>query len=71
MNTDDDPDVFEMIHRELDAVPAESWTDNEARIILFVLREIRLARPPDFSAPPRAVSKCRFQPDSLLGCHSN
>ncbi|TXI51713.1 hypothetical protein [Mycolicibacter arupensis] len=37
-------DVFDAIHDEMDALPPESWTDDEACRILAVLVAIRHAR---------------------------
>jgi hypothetical protein len=49
-----EPDVFDAIHDEFDAVPAETWTDDEAFRVLAVLVGIRHAR--NGTARP----SCRF-----------
>ena len=42
--TTTEADVFDFIHRELDSVPPETWTEDEAWQVLAVLVDIRRAR---------------------------
>ncbi|MEZ0382159.1 hypothetical protein [Mycobacterium sp. pW045] len=58
------PDLFDRIHREFDDTPPESWTEDEARLVLLVLEAIRRGRQPKH---PRLD----FRPGGLQKYHYN
>lgn len=40
------PDPFDQIQAAMDVIPPETWTDDEAWLVLLTLEAIRRGRPP-------------------------